>query len=59
VKEVSNNKGYEAEGNALKHNVSLQKQGQKRMFIHTNCEEVTQLPMSSFIWGWRNKGINR
>jgi len=26
VKEVNNNKGYEAESNALKHNISLQKQ---------------------------------
>ena len=45
VKEASNSKGYKAESDALKHNISLwkQKQGQKPLFIHTNHQEVTQL----------------
>jgi len=47
VKEVSNNSGYEAESDALKYKLYYKSkhQKQKTMFIHTNQEEVTHLPM--------------
>jgi len=48
VREVSNNKSYEAESNAVNttfQNKSIAKA--KAMIIHPNCEDVMQLPWGS------------
>jgi len=47
VREARNSKGYEAESKAINmkfHSKSMQ-QSKRTTFIHTNCEEVIDLPM--------------
>jgi len=46
VREVRNSKGYEAESKAInmKFQSKIMQQRKRTTFIHTNCEEVIDLP---------------